>query len=115
MGMWEGLKVFRNKDMDVSYFQDEKKKGCVRDCKSYGKLKGFRFGDDLIDFDEAVDRIFKEGYRKMVMERFSNVINDLGKKSREGAVILLDYSDEERRAPFSHAVLLKELISSANN
>lgn len=113
LGMWEGLKVFKNKDMDSGFFEDEKKLGVVRKCKSYGKLLGIKDGCEVMDYEMAVERIFKESYKRMIEERFPKVIEGLRKKSGERVVVLLDYPEEMRKAPCSHVEILKEMIEAA--
>lgn len=113
LGMWEGLKVFKNRDVDPGFFSNEKKLGEVRKCKSYGKLVGVRKGNEILGFEEAVESVFKEAYREMIREKYPKIIEGLRKKSDERVVVLLDYPEEMRKSPCSHGEILKEMIEAA--
>lgn len=55
-GMWEGLKVFtRKKDIDARFFRDERMVGKDRNCKSYGKMIGIRWGDEILNKSEGIE------------------------------------------------------------
>lgn len=113
MGVWEGLKVYKNKDkVDLRYLVNEKMVGKVRDCKCYGKVVGVRWGNDVLGVDEGVRLIFKDMYKEEVMKRYGKVIEGLRKLSKEMDFVLLDYKDEDRKIPISHVEVLKELIES---
>ena len=108
-GMWEGLKVFKNKMVtDESYFISERKLGKERNCKSYGKLIGVKLGEDVIEIEKAVDEVFKKEYVKNIKERFGKIIEGLKRESGKRNVVLLDYDFE--RYPLSHAMMIKEMI-----
>ena len=109
LGMWEGLKVFSKRMMiDESYFISEKKLGKERNCKSYGKLIGVKIGNDIIEIEKAVEGIYKKEYIKNIKERFGKIIEGLKRESEKRPVVLLDYNFE--KYPFSHAMIIKELI-----
>lgn len=112
-GVYEGLKVYKKKkEVDPRYFWDAKMIGKVRDCISYGQLEGFRWGDEVLDIDEGRNFLLKEKYKEEILKRFPNVIEGLRRISAEEEIVLLDYSDEEKELPISHAEILKELIES---
>ena len=120
-GVWEGAKVFSKmmrdkesgemvevvKEMDVEWMNDERKLGKVRGCKSWGKLKGLRVGDELVDVESAVE-IFKGVYERMVRERFGRVLEGIRRVAERKTVVLLDYM-EERERPFNHVEVLREI------
>lgn len=113
MGVWEGLKVYRNKsEVDERFIKDVRKLGKVRDCKSYGELIGIRWGDEVLSVKDGERVILKEMYEREVMSRYGKVIRGLKELSKRGKIVLLDYKDEDRRLPVSHAEILKEMIES---
>lgn len=111
MGVWEGLKVFKKKGVDRSYFYDEKKLGKVRDCKSYGKLHGISIGEEVMEVDRAIEEVFKDLYKREIRKRFEIQIEGLRRVNRP--IVLLDYRKEDRDLPFSCAEFLKEMIEAA--
>lgn len=113
LGVWEGLKVFsskNHKEVDCTYFSDERKLGKIRGCKSYGKLVGIKVGEEIIPVEKAVETVFTQTYRETIENNFPAVLESLSKETRP--VVLLDYKDTDRLAPVSHAELLKEMIES---
>lgn len=108
-GMWEGLKVFKRKEeIDESYFLSERKLGKARNSKSYGKLLGLKIGDEVMEFEKAVDEVFKKEYERNIRERFGKILEGLKRESEKRNVVLLDYDFE--RYPVSHAMMIKEMI-----
>lgn len=110
MGMWEGLKVFAKKDVDESYFSDEKKLGKSRGCKSYGKLLGVKIGDEVMDVDAAVKEVFVKVFKETVADRMGPVLETLREEAGKRPVVLLDYAEGKEKYPVSHVELLKEMI-----
>lgn len=111
MGVWEGLKIFKKKGEDLSYFKDEKKLGKVRDCKSYGKLQGVKIGEEVMDVGRAIEEVFKGLYKREMRKRFEIQIEGLRRANRP--IVLLDHRKEDRKLPFSCAEFLKEMIEAA--
>lgn len=109
IGAFEGLKVFRNKGVDESYFMDSKKYRKGRRAKSYGVLKGFKWKDEEVDYDKGIE-CFKEWYVNEVMSRWGNMIRKLEKTSNEKNIILLYEEDSNW---FDYPFLLKRMISDA--
>lgn len=108
LGVWEGLKVFARKDIDPAYFSKERLQGKVRGCKSYGALRGIKAGEEILSVEDAVGEVFCKTYRETIERRFRAILDSLSRETRP--VVLLDYKDEERLSPVSHAELLKEMI-----
>ena len=110
-GMWEGLKVFKNKrEIDESYFISEKKLGKKRCCKSYGKLEGVRIGDEIIDLEKGIEEVFVKRYKEEMKDRFGVIIEGLKSESEKKTVVLLDYAKGDERYPVSHVEILRDLI-----
>lgn len=108
-GVWEGLKIFEKKrEIDESYFNNEKKLGKNRCCKSYGKLIGIKVGDDILDVEKGIEEVFVKKYKEVIKYRYSVIIEGLKREMKKRTIVLLDYDEE--RYPVSHAELLKEMI-----
>lgn len=110
-GMWEGLKIFKKKDViDESFFVSEKKLGKKRCCKGYGELVGVKIGDEVVDVEKGIEEVFVKRYKEEMKERFEMVIEGLKNESKKRTVVLLDYREGEEKYPVSHVELLKEII-----
>lgn len=113
MGIWEGLKLFSKKnEVDLSYLKDLKKLGKERGCKSYGKMIGIKWGDDIIEGEENLKEFFSRLYKDVIGERFKGVIEKLKEINGNKTVVLLDYSEGNEKYPVSHVELIKELVES---
>lgn len=110
MGIWEGLKVFNKKDIDISYMTDIKKLGKERKCKSYGRMKGIKIEDGIIEGDDNVTDFYKKIYKDVIGERFGDLIENLKRIAKETDIVLLDYCEGDEKYPVSHVELFKELI-----
>ena len=107
-GVIEGLKLFKRKDkVDEKWWREEKFLGKERNCKSYGKLKGFDMGNESVSVEKG-KKIFEKMYREIVEEKFGKVIESLRKEERP--VVLLDYMEGDERKVIDHVEILKELI-----
>lgn len=110
LGMWEGLKMFSgSKKVSTMYFE---RKNLVGKLRSKRNVKGIMWGDELIKYDEAIEKVFKPRYKKEVRERFGKVIEGMKKAAEQYDVVLLDYSEEKRKTPVSYVEILKEMIES---
>ena len=110
LGVWEGLKVFSKKGVDVNFICDEKKLGAVRNCKSYGNLIGVRYGDDLLEVNDGIEKVFKRIYKKEVSERYGKVIENMKDLVKKRNIVFLEEKEKDRKAPCSVGEILKELI-----
>jgi hypothetical protein len=60
-GIWQGLKVFESKDVDISKFTITTMKGIKRSSRSYGRILGHRAGvegDHLLPYVAARREIY---------------------------------------------------------
>ncbi|MEM6772145.1 MAG: hypothetical protein AAF597_16340, partial [Bacteroidota bacterium] len=65
-GIWQGLKVFNEHDVDTSKFRNRTMKGMKRTVRKYGKPKGHRKGvegAELLDYITARKEIYLPAYR----------------------------------------------------
>ncbi|WP_299891586.1 hypothetical protein [uncultured Lacinutrix sp.] len=113
-GIWQGLKVFLNSDIDKSKFLITKMKGIKRTVRKYGKPLGHRNGTELLDYISARKLIYVPTYNWVLNNKLSDEIEQLKAIHNKKDIVLLDYETNENiddgRRPFSHAVLIKEYL-----
>ena len=113
-GIWQGLKVFENEDIDTSVFYNDTMKGIKRTVRKHGRVLGHRkgvHGNEILDYVEAKHQIYIPTYRWMLEHKAMDIIKRLRKASETSTIILLDYNicddvDSETK-PLSHAYLVK--------
>ena len=113
-GIWQGLKVFENEDIDISMFLNDTMKGIKRTVRKYGRVLGHRkgvHGTEILGYVEAKHQIYIPAYRWMLEHRAMEIIERLRKASETKTIVLLDYNtccnvDDETK-PLSHAYLVK--------
>lgn len=113
-GIWQGLKVFENNDIDQSKFQIKAMKGLKRTVRKFGIPKGHRKGvngNELLDYINARKLIYLPAYKWVLDNRLKEQIEELRKISKNKTLILLDYETngeiENPKKPLSHAQLIK--------
>tara|TARA_Y100001968_G_C19425424_1_gene754068 strand:- start:246 stop:884 length:639 start_codon:yes stop_codon:yes gene_type:complete len=115
-GVWQGLKVFRESDIDLKKLSIKNMSGIKRPARFYGKPLGHRKGIDgeLIDYLEARKLIYVPCYLWMLKNKTHDLILELYHKARETDIILLDYTTNENledlSKPLSHASLIKQML-----
>ena len=113
-GVWQGLKVFENEDIDISMFLNDTMKGIKRTVRKHGRVLGHRkgvHGTEILGYVEAKHQIYIPAYRWMLEHRAMYIIERLRKASETKTIVLLDYNtccnvDDETK-PLSHAYLVK--------
>ena len=113
-GIWQGLKVFENEDIDISMFLNDTMKGIKRTVRKHGRVLGHRkgvHGTEILGYVEAKHQIYIPAYRWMLEYRAMDIIERLRKASETKTIVLLDYNtccnvDDETK-PLSHAYLIK--------
>jgi hypothetical protein len=117
-GIWEGLKVFKDHDVDISKFEIDSMRGFKRTARRFGIPLGHRegvMGDFLLRYPDARMKIYIPSYEWVLKHKAESLIQELADLSREQHVVLLDYrtnGDIFDRSSFrlSHAVLIKQFI-----
>jgi len=116
-GIWQGLKVFENNDVDEAKFGITSMKGLKRTVRKYGLPKGHRKGvegKELLDYITARKLIYLPAYKWVLDNHLKEEINKLRSISENGTLILLDYETngeiENPQKPLSHAQLIKMRI-----
>lgn len=113
-GIWQGLKVFENEDIDTSMFRNNTMKGIKRTVRKHGRVLGHRkgvYGLEILGYVEAKHQIYIPAYRWMLEHKAMDSIEWLRKASETKTIVLLDYNtccnvDDETK-PLSHAYLIK--------
>lgn len=113
-GVWQGLKVFEDEDIDISMFSNDTMKNIKRTVRKYGRVLGHRkgvHGTEILGYMEAKHQIYIPTYRWMLEHKAMDVIERLRKASETKTIVLLDYKtccdvDDETK-PLSHAYLVK--------
>jgi hypothetical protein len=116
-GLWQGLKVFEQEDIDPSRWTITDLRGIKRAGRSRGKVLGHRFGvgsNVLLGYRDARYQIYLPAYRWMLENRVAAEVGRLREAVATRLVVLLDYetnSDvEDLTRPLSHAALLKHYL-----
>lgn len=119
-GVWQGLKVFENHNVDLSKFKVSNMKGIKRTVRKYGNVIGHRKGVDgkeLLNYYQARIKIYLPTYEWVLKNKVSHLIEKIVHLSQEKEVILLDYevnSDiKNLQKPLSHAYLIKTFIENS--
>ena len=113
-GVWQGLKVFEDEDIDISMFSNDTMKNIKRTVRKHGCVLGLRkgvYGTEILGYMEAKHQIYIPTYRWMLEHKAMDIIERLRKASETKTIVLLDYNtccdvDDEAK-PLSHAYLVK--------
>ena len=113
-GVWQGLKVFEDEDIDISMFSNDTMKNIKRTVRKHGRVLGHRkgvLGTEILGYMEAKHQIYIPTYRWMLEHKATDIIERLRKASETKTIVLLDYNtccdvDDEIK-PLSHAYLVK--------
>ncbi len=117
-GIWQGLKVFENCDIDMGKFQIENMTGIKRSTKKYGYVKGHRKGVDgdiILNYIDARKLIYIPTYNWVLKNKNQELIEKLRQLNNHNElIILLDYevndSVDDISKPLSHAALIRDHI-----
>ena len=113
-GLWQGLKVFAEQDIDPGKWEITNMSGIKRGGKRRGAVRGHRFGvgsEVLLGYREARLQIYLPAYRWVLENRLSEQVAELRRLAAEQPLVLLDYETnddvEDLSRPLSHAALVK--------
>jgi hypothetical protein len=113
-GIWQGLKVFENEDIDRSKFEISDMKNIKRTVRKFGKPLGHRNGVNgkkLLDYPTARKEIYLRAYAWVLDNKVKDVMLQLKDLAKKQDIILLDYNTNENiedySKPLSHAGLVK--------
>lgn len=111
--VWQGLKVFEGCGVDYATFDNDTMKDIKRSVRKYGKPLGHKYGDKLLNYEDARWLIYLPTYL-YVLENEPTVRNTLEKikeKLKDCDIVFLDYNTNcdllDYSKPLSHAGLVK--------
>lgn len=116
-GIWQGLKVFENCDVDTSMFTNDTMAGLKRTVRRFGKPLGHRKGvngTELFSYIEARHQIYLPSYKWVLENKVQNIIERLREMCKTKTIVLLDYTTNcdinDPSKPLSHAFLVKAFV-----
>lgn len=116
-GIWQGLKVFEDCDIDTSLFSKRDMKNMKRTVTRFGKCLGHRkgvHGDELLGYIEARKLIYLPCYKWVLENKLQKLVTAVRVISKNKPVVLLDYNTNpdvnNPKKALSHAALIKAFI-----
>lgn len=116
-GIWQGLKVFEQQDIDVAKFTVDDMKNIKRSVRKNGQVRGHRkgvHGTELLNYEEARKRIFLKAYAWVLNHKLQYLLGKLMQLAMEKDLVFLDYETntdiENLKKPLSHAGLVKKYL-----
>ena len=116
-GIWQGLKVFEDADIDHHSFSIRDMKNIKRTTSKYGECLGHRKGingEELLGYLDARKQIYLPSYKWVLENRLQNLVKAIRIISKHKTVVLLDYETNANvnnpMKPLSHASLIKAFI-----
>jgi hypothetical protein len=117
--VWQGLKVFKDCDVDVKTFSNDTMKNIKRTSRKYGKPLGHRkgvYGKELLNYEDARKLIYLPTYKWMLdnVPAVHILLERITEYSKKSDIVFLDYNTNTDvnnfKQPLSHAGLLKLYI-----
>jgi hypothetical protein len=116
-GIWQGLKVFEQADIDTSKFEVQNMEGIKRTFTKFGKPLGHRKGIDgseLLDYLTARKQIYLPTYAWLLQNKMTSEVDQLIQIALRQDLVLLDFETnadiDNTQKPISHAALIKKFI-----
>lgn len=118
-GIWQGLKVFANADIDVDSFANTTMKSLKRTVRTNGPVQGHRagiHGTTLLSYREARYRIYLPAYRWVLDHCLQSELHQMRQLSDTHTLVLLDYEVntdiDNCTKPLSHAALITKYLTN---
>jgi hypothetical protein len=116
-GIWQGLKVFEDYDIDTSLFSKRDMKNLKRTTRRFGPMRGHRkgvHGEELLGYLTARKLIYLPCYKWVLENKLQKLVTAIRIISKNKPVVLLDYNTNpdvyNPKKPLSHASLIKAYI-----
>jgi hypothetical protein len=121
-GIWQGLKVFTDSDIDASKFYIKSMVGIKRSSKTCGSIIGHRKGingSEILDYISAKQEIYIPSYYWVIEHKLQREMDELFSLSLNHTIALLDYNTSpdllDPTKPISHATLCKKYLENSNS
>ena len=116
-GIWQGLKLFEDNDIDTSLFSKRDMKNMKRTKRKFGLCLGHRkgvHGEELLGYLTARKLIYLPCYKWVLENKLQKLVTAIRIISKNKPVVLLDYNTNQDvwnpKSPLSHASLIKAYI-----
>jgi len=116
-GIWQGLKVFEQADIDTTKFEVQNMKGIKRTVRKFGKPLGHRKGIggvELLNYLTARKQIYLPSYAWLLQNITTSEVDQLIKIALRQDLVILDFETnadiDNTKKPLSHAALIKKFI-----
>ena len=116
-GIWQGLKVFEDHDIDTSLFSKRDMKKLKRTTRRFGPMRGHRkgvHGEELLGYLTARKLIYLPCYKWVLENKLQKLVTAIRIIAKKKTVVLLDYNTNDDvynpSKPLSHASLIKAYI-----
>ena len=116
-GIWQGLKVFEDTDIDTSLFSKRDMKNMKRTTRRFGPMRGHRkgvHGEERLGYLTARKLIYLPCYKWVLENKLQKLVTAVRVISKHKPVVLLDYNTNpdvyNPKKPLSHASLIKAYI-----
>ena len=112
-GIWQGLKVFENENIDTNAFKITSMKGIKRTTRKHGKIKGHQKGtnsDEILNYCDAKKLIYLPTYKWVLENKLQAELGKIRKLLENNKIVFLDYNinmELYNDKPLSHANLVK--------
>jgi hypothetical protein len=118
-GIWQGLKVFNDVDIDISVIKNKTMKNLKRTISKYGYPLGHRKGlkgNEILNYVESRLQIYLPTYKWILENKCQEILNKLRDISISTDLVLLDFATNGNvfisKKPLSHAYLIKYYLDN---
>lgn len=116
-GIWQGLKVFEDEDIDMAMFRNNSMRNIKRTVRKHGRVLGHQkgvIGTEILDYVTAKHQIYIPAFKWVLENKVPHIIERLRKASIDKTIVLLDYNTccdvDSQTKPLSHAYLIKAYV-----